>query len=1663
MKLKRLVATILLLVLSLGILPTTSFAVDVEFDKDDVTWFGNTWSTGVEVPAYGVFDSQTFGVAHYQVRKYAGDSASAPPVLVVNKTDSGEYNAGYTSKRNGDGYSVTGLPLKGELVENLIGEYVDVIDNPYSDDGDGDGVGDSLNYLQAALSATYAAWASERAESTSYTSVSNITITFKFANGYTHLIGPVWEIVNNKQYTPAEVRGIIGNDEFYTLVKNALFDGDDPKTIAVDTDTAESMRERVYFALCAGLLPATDDVDGSYIPAEAWNGDRYKSIFETAAQRQENMQRAMEAMVSDSASAESPLEKVRWVGVQLQGGKTLDEIAAGLDDGGVYMEGEGGWNDVLSLSTLMGVNLTYYVPSRYNTSFLDLYKSIYYWPDMSSDISSDMYDNHDTGAATGSATMTGPASANVVELQSALSQLMTIYANNSEELATTNALTAARNWGLRMKAAVGMANGLVSADVLPEYLRALSIGLLDTPSYAVLPPVSWIGDAGDESLYTLRRPGITATTAIAQELSPITYTLVNSFAQFVTDENTSFRSKSDEILAMRNLHEALTWFNDPNLWQAWYEREFDTREGEDHLCLADIYDYLTVHNAFGIVDDYTANPDEPFSSFFGDGVLSSDMKTGISASAGFLPMRTNLYDPNTWKGSVESEWLLNFYSKFGYFRKVLYIDTNADAASNYANTSGRGTLQVATLSDLLQDRDVVLYIDDNLYNVDDIGDIVGKSWDRMGQEAASNSLGVFDSLAKAVTGLWEVSMEELAKSSERVTYSTRVGGTSGNKWDKFFLPLTGVSLQDAEEVTVIGGSSVEANEDSIETYLTPDDLYDGTTGKLKDGAKQTTYTPLFGFAALSGVYRDMDVKNTLNSVLTNNTPVFISSDTAPFISDRLRTSIYNYMLLQNLEAQMPVDYAVGLDMTSPIYMDVFGNILTESGYVVVPAAANATLWNPRYYAPYNAALVSSYGDEFYLPYQDIDTAEGVNGMLEQLFVVQDKKWVLRSMTTVDGEVDISRLSTASNDSLKAIADTFAYELSTDNYLSSVGLWQMLITEVLRGAPIEHIDKQFEGIQTNVTYTRQGLIVADKLEALVDAIAPAGQNASIAIPNPAYIDGIEIIVFFLYKLLILAVLIIWMVNIYLDATGGTIGLATAGKCIGVVVLVMAMVVGIPKIFELTYYESNKLLLQKETEYLMMLNLEKEQNGEEIGVSSVSVPETNTNLYLHLADVEMPWWNLFSSLTISSGYKSLDEMYEQYENQHPLAFSDQAVTKNGSIYISTDTLFKSATVTFSPVVQVMYVTGADDTPASYYTPYYYFLDTIVDEISYWSTQENYIAYTTKIQRGGELKSLGYCKGFFESDDFIEEGGDLFGLYKLYDVPAPRQYPYLAYQSLTQTEWDQLQNSQWCNREAGTQGIIDRIEKLNLYAQEWVANNRAMIGKVSDETFLKCFALSCAMEHNRLFNTQRADYLEIQELSNEDLLRLSIADHNDVMSNSSMSYARFVYTQGGTVAVYVAAVLELINFISSWVKPAVTLLVFVIACLSIFVLKLILRRGNNSIYGYIVTIFLMCSVNILGALFTKLSMYIPSLGFSPTVCMLIQIVVQIAYIFLQVKIVTVALKDWQNVGFQQHESAFNRIKLFNRNDNLSKDVATPKASSGQPYYDRFYARQQRRLRKS
>lgn len=1127
--------------------------------------------------------------------------------------------------------------------------------------------------------------------------------------------------------------------------------------------------------------------------------------------------------------------------------------------------------------------------------------------------------------------------------------------------------------------------------------------------------------------------------------------LVDALAPSITDGITTFSGMESELQALTALYDAVTWADDKQLWAVWSKTP---QEGGSNL--KSVYDYLLSVNAFDLLDNYDPeNVSGGMRNFFGfvkggeDGTtsawrLSSDVRTGILASTHFLPMRTNLYDPYTYSGIVDTGWLLNFHSKFGYNRKALYIDTNVDAAVNFQRTGTRGALRVCTLEDLLYaDKDIVLYLDDNLYNIKTLSDLTDKAFDRTDNiDSDTDTRTWYKKISDAVVGIWDVSMENISKTAEVTTYSQKVrsqykseGKNENGKWHTFFL----------------------GEKDAL-SYLSPDDLWDSSTGTAyqdsTDGHEASTYSPLTAFAVLSAVYSDDALFNSLNSTLNKNTPVFISSPTMPYLEEsdlKERQTIYNYLLLKNLDSQMSVDYATNLDMSSPVYMDIYGNIATESGLVVIPATANATLWTSSY-SPYNAAFLSTYGDDFLLPYDEESTLDKVFGKILKPI---DGYWKLSSIKVNGGYVDLSKLSTADRDSLAAVSEVFSADL-TSGGIYSRSLWQMIVTEVLRGAPIEHIDKDFEGLNLSHRVTKNGLVVAEKLEFLVEALSSRGTNTTLSIPNPAYMDGVEYIVFFAFKILILAILVIWMVTIYIDAVGGGVNFRTGAKCIGAVVLVLSLIVGVPAAFELSYYQSNKLLLQKETEYLMMLNLEKSESGQEIGITDIHEPDTNTTLYLKLADVELPWYDLLPRIITSSTVNNLEALYKEYEGQHPISSAAGVTVINDAAYISTDQLFKSSSITFSPSLKTLYQQSTGDTPASYYTPYYYFLEQIINKANSWASDNNFYSYTTKVQRGGKLKTLGYVQPYLTSEYFMQEGMDYFGLYTLYDVTPPMLY--MDEHMFGEATLSATRNSQWCNMEVSENARIKRIEQLNEYARKWVAEHRDLLGKVTDETFLKCFALSCAMEHNRLFNTLRADNLEIYELSNEDLMRLSIADHNTVMKNSTMSYARFVFSVGGTPGVYSAALLTLVNFISSWVKPLATLIVFCATCISIFFFKLILRKNNNSIYGYICTILLMCSINVLGSVFLKLSMFTPSTGLSPTVCILLQVVIQSLYIFLLLWIVKTTMKDWRNVGFEKYNVGFNKLT---RRQHYSVEVDTPKQKSGWDYYNALIERQKRRHR--
>jgi hypothetical protein len=848
----------------------------------------------------------------------------------------------------------------------------------------------------------------------------------------------------------------------------------------------------------------------------------------------------------------------------------------------------------------------------------------------------------------------------------------------------------------------------------------------------------------------------------------------------------------------------------------------------------------------------------------------------------------------------------------------------------------------------------------------------------------------------------------------------------------------------------------------IDTYL------DGTTktNDTETNSEITTfdnYNVLQSYSIVSAIYRDKKLYQEANSDVVNS-PVFISSPDVACISGSSmgdKQSILNYLLLKNLFSNIPVGYNYNIDMYSPVYMDVYGNILTESGYVVVPAACNSTLYSDKYYSNlYNMGLFSIYGDSYSLPLK----FENVDSVMAPAFEADSttSSWKIKSRM-VNGKVaDYARLATGDKTVGEAIQKQFSYNLSDSVKMYNMDKFVNIILEVMRGAPIENINKDFEGLNVNHRISKAGLVAAAKLEELQTSLDMKSSNAVLSIPNLAFVDGIEYVVVFLFKVIFFVVLIILMVIVYIDTVGSNLSWRTLTKGLSTIVLTVVVIITVPLVFQITYYQSNRSLLQKETSYIAMLNLEKEQSGVEIGITDVDTPDVSTKLLVKLDDIRVPWYDVFKNVMLSSTFDNLSKVYNEYFDNSPVSNQPDVKVMNDGVYMDVDDLFNSADVEVNLTSKQLYMRTDETLTASFYSPYYVVLQSLLSHINQYNSENNWYAYTTKTQKGGKLKTVGLISAYFNSTDYMESQGDILNFWEVYGMQ-----PNLENSSIfTNGELQKMDSSGWHNANMDNSEKYKRIDKLSDYAREFIADNKNLLGKISDESFLKVMALSIAMKHNQLFGVQKADCYEIYNLSNDDLLRLSLVSRDQVMSNSTLTYPRFVYEVGGTPAVYAAAILSIITWVSGFVCPIATLLIFIAIFVSVFVFKICLRKESSNLYGYVITTLLLCITNLLHSLIIKLSMVLPLFKMPPTVSLLYMCFFEIAYMYVLCFITFTAFKEWRDLGFDKYESKMNtfvqKFKFKDKSNPLTgNSKKSHKAHNNWEFYDKLVDKHKNRAK--
>lgn len=1034
---------------------------------------------------------------------------------------------------------------------------------------------------------------------------------------------------------------------------------------------------------------------------------------------------------------------------------------------------------------------------------------------------------------------------------------------------------------------------------------------------------------------------------------------------------------------------------------------------------------------------------QPFAEFFNldTNVFGDNVKKGIAASATYIPLVTNSFDYSAISIVNDPDFITDFHYKYGFHRKALFIDSSQDAAVNAYVTGKKDSLKVATLNDMLMpEKDIVLYQDPNFYNIRPLAEKQDLSYSKLQntEDADKQSKGLIQGVADSWAEWNNLDASSICKTAGTTLYSDALGTSAISAYgtDKDKQNFWDVKSKDHYILST----------DAIETYYT-----------------QSEYSEVQSFAFVSGIYRHKPLLTICQGESANPKPVFVSSATLPKIigiTKKEFNSIYNYLMVKNLKANLGLDYKTELDLDSPLFIDVYGNISTQSGLIVIPAASNSTLYEPDEYSVLTTGFVSLINnqDSYRLPLGFTNSE-----MLDDSFMedVQNECYSLQNKQTETSSFQLTNISTSS----KVIKQAFYQDALANCDVGLVGSNTFksrvnMMMETMRGAPIENIDFDEEGLNGMRNLDKTGIYIAYRIEQLGDLLLSSSEgNSLLKMPNLAFMEGVEYVVVIVFKVLLSAgVFLLWF-KLYADGASGNLGIRTGVEFIVSMASIVIGIVLLPTLMNFSYYQTNKQLLQKEAAYLMMLNTEKTAEGKEVGVREIREPSSTTEFYIKLNEVKVPWWTVITDVYNSDMFATMEDVYDKAFEESIYSTFDGAQKRGNGIYVNVKDLFASSEIRFGKYVDDKRFESIDDAEAgflyqavgknnkmSYTVPYYAIIDKVLNDAALYNKAYSTMAYRTKIMQNGNVRTVGLLESYFKSNSFLSDSeANLFGLYDIYGIPYSTD---LREPVFTQEQIDIMKSSLWYNGNSFTmEQIEEKLKLLDQKGKEFIVENRTLLNKVSDETFLKCFALYMSVEHNNLFKIPAARGIELMEIDTKDIIRLSLAPKSDVMHSISMSFGRFTFTQAGTFGTILMAFLLLVYYFTSLIKPAIMIALVGALIFSYVYKKLMRHEQNHSLEGYITSAALICMVNVIYALVLKLSVMLPNFGVDPIFSILAQIMLQAIYFILLYLIGYTVLKNVNDIGFFTYKTFYdahmsNRINTITMHTNklMANSILAP-----------------------
>ena len=358
----------------------------------------------------------------------------------------------------------------------------------------------------------------------------------------------------------------------------------------------------------------------------------------------------------------------------------------------------------------------------------------------------------------------------------------------------------------------------------------------------------------------------------------------------------------------------------------------------------DIDDYTTL----GIIRDlFKQNEDGSYTT-------SDIYKELLSWSSGFVPFQTNLYNSTsetaTLSGQAEKVW--KTYSKY---RQPLLVTNNTNNVYSQLLSASPTKLEYITLNEYIsriqKEQDVFLFV--NTYSPEDIKKLQSDSITindniQINEETVETDDADNDTNNKKDDN--DKPTEDESRSSQQVSsgnYSNKLDSSNLTSNERYFGPVYGASYNHSVN---------KKAHKNVKNGLNPGSFNTISNATINGLYGNTSNSSIKGIHTLQAVKEDGTKVNVEfdNEVLTS----IIAQSMLP---DNL---VYNYMLAFNtLEDKTYQQDILEVDLSQPLYLDFMGNIITESGFVVVPAIANATRFTDNSSTSFfHAMFINSYPD-----------------------------------------------------------------------------------------------------------------------------------------------------------------------------------------------------------------------------------------------------------------------------------------------------------------------------------------------------------------------------------------------------------------------------------------------------------------------------------------------------------------------------------------------------------------------------------------------------------------------------------------------------------------------------------------------------------------------------